>query len=192
MTISVVIFALIAGLLIGVVGAVLFIVIAVGFALIILLPTLFLTTAAATFIWLWGLGGYYIIKWFNKKEVPGIHTEMNGSIEDNLKGRLSSITGQRGQQDDTSGGTKEEGDGGAKENGAPKHANRGAKQPHHDVKGGGGKGMNGVGDKLGSAGKSAGVDMGNPKEATDVGKHAGKVTNTAGGAKGAVSGVTGL
>lgn len=107
MTITVVIFALLAGLIIGLLGAVLFIVACVGFALIILLPTLFLTTAAATFIWLWGLGGYYILKWFNQKEIPGIHTDLKGGVEDGIKGQLGALTGDDGPQGDPNGAPKE-------------------------------------------------------------------------------------
>ena len=189
MTISVVIFALLAGLIIGLLGAVLFIVAAVGFALIILLPTLFFTTAAATFIWLWGLAGYYILKWFNEKKIPGIHTEMKGGIQENMEGQLDSITG-KGKPPGDPNGEKTEGDGKEnKANGAPKGG-----KDHHG--GGAGKGMNGAADKIGNAGKSTGVDVGNPKEAADVGKHAGKATNAAqnaaGGAKGAVGGAVGL
>lgn len=189
MTITVVVFALLAGLIIGLVGAVLFIVVCVGFALIILLPTLFLTTAAATFIWLWGMGGYYILKKFNKKEIPGIHTDLKGG-PGGLKEQLGALTGAGGPQGDPNGGEKKEGDG-AKENGKPKEANGGPKHPG-GYKGGAAKHMNGAADKVGSAGKATGVDVGNPKEAADVGKHAGKVTNAAQGVKGGVSGATGL
>ena len=187
MTITVVIFALLAGLIIGLVGAVLFIVVCVGFALIILLPTLFLTTAAATFIWLWGMGGYYILKKFNKKEIPGIHTDLKDAPA-GLKEQLGAITGEGGPQGDPSGGEKQA-DGRAKENGKPKEANGG---PKHPAKGGATKHMNGAADKVGSAGKASGVDVGSPKDAADVGKHAGKVTNAAQGVKGGVSGATGL
>ena len=196
MTISVVIFALLAGLIIGLVGAVLFIVVCVGFALIILLPTLFFTTAAATFIWLWGVGGYYIIKKFNKKEVPGIHTDLKGG-PGGLKEQLGAITGVGGPQGDPSGGENQSGEeekqanGGPKENGKPKEANGGPKYPG-GYKAGATKHVNGAADKVGNAGKSTGVDVGNPKEAADVGKHAGKVTNAAQGVKGGVSGATGL
>lgn len=183
MTISVAIFALLVGLILGLLGAVLFIVAAVGFAVIILLPILFFTTAAATFIWLWGLAGYYILKWFNKKDIPGIHGDSKGGIQGGLEEQLGAITGK--------GGPKGEADGdGEKEGGEGKEANG---KPKEQKKGGAGKGgMNGVADKVGSAGKSTGVDVGNPKEAADVGKHAGKVTNAAGGAKGAVTGTVGL
>lgn len=194
MTISVVIFALLAGIIIGLVGAVLFIVTCVGFALIILLPTLFITTAAATFIWLWGIGGYYILKKFNKKEIPGIHTDMKGGVQDQVMGQLGGITGEGGPQGDPNGAGKEDGEEEKSANGKPKGQANG--KPKEQKGGAAGKGMNGVADKIGSAGKSSGVDMGNPKEAADVGKHAGKATNaaqnTAGGAKGAVSGAVGL
>lgn len=193
MTISVVIFALLAGIIIGLVGAVLFIVTCVGFALIILLPTLFITTAAATFIWLWGLGGYYILKKFNKKEIPGIHTDLKGGVQDQAMGQLGGITGEGRPQGDPNGADKEDGEEEKSANGKPKGQENGKPK---DGKGGAGKGMNGVADKAGSAGKSSGVDMGNPKEAADVGKHAGKATNaaqnTVGGAKGAVSGAVGV
>ncbi len=73
MSITVLVFALLAGILVGVLGAVLFTVFCLGLALLVLLPTLFMTTFAGTFIFLWGLGAYYIVKWFNQKEIPGIH-----------------------------------------------------------------------------------------------------------------------
>ena len=106
MTITVVVFALLAGLIIGLVGAVLFIVVCVGFALIILLPTLFFTTAAATFIWLWGLAGYYIIKKYNKKEIPGIHTDLKDAPA-GLREQLGALTGVGGTQAEPNGGEKQ-------------------------------------------------------------------------------------
>lgn len=84
MTITVVLFALIAGLLVGLIGALLFIVFALGFALLILLPTLFFTTFAATFIFLFGLGAYYIVKWFNEKSIPGIHTPLTEGVKEKM------------------------------------------------------------------------------------------------------------
>ena len=72
MTISVVVFSLVGALLIGLLGSLTFISVVVGFALLILLPVLFVTTFTAAFIWMWGVGGYYILKWFNKKGIPGI------------------------------------------------------------------------------------------------------------------------
>jgi xanthosine utilization system XapX-like protein len=95
MTLTIVIFALVAGILVGLLGALLFIVAALGFALIILLPTLFFTTAAAVFFWLWGMGTYYIVKWFNEKPVPGIHTELaEGVKEQSGLGDLPGLNGE--------------------------------------------------------------------------------------------------
>ncbi|KAL9112889.1 MAG: hypothetical protein Q9227_002966 [Pyrenula ochraceoflavens] len=111
MTLSVAIFALVGGLLVGLVGAVLFIAFAAGVALIVLLPTLFFTTTAASFIFLWGLGTYYIVKWFNKKDVPGVHKSLGegvadqsglggiaGDIKDGVDGVKDGITQQQQQQ----------------------------------------------------------------------------------------------
>ncbi|KAF2004531.1 hypothetical protein P154DRAFT_395821, partial [Amniculicola lignicola CBS 123094] len=69
-SITVFLFALIAGLLIGLLAAVLFSLFMVGVALLFVLPTIFLTTFAATFIFLWGLGGYHLLKWFNDGNAP--------------------------------------------------------------------------------------------------------------------------
>ncbi|KAL8987783.1 MAG: hypothetical protein Q9169_008652, partial [Polycauliona sp. 2 TL-2023] len=91
MTITVVVFSIIVALILALLAAVLFSVACVGFALVILLPTLFITTAAASFIWLWGMGAYYILKWFNKKEIPGIHKPMDEGISGELG--LDALTG---------------------------------------------------------------------------------------------------
>ncbi|KAL8954395.1 MAG: hypothetical protein Q9183_007145, partial [Haloplaca sp. 2 TL-2023] len=56
MTITVVIFSLLAALILALLAAVIFSVVCIGFALIILFPTLFFTTAGASFIWLFGVG----------------------------------------------------------------------------------------------------------------------------------------
>lgn len=81
-TVGVCVFALLGALIIAVLGAVLFTVVMAGFALIILLPTLFITTFSAAFIWLWGVGAYYLVKWFNDKPVPGIHTSLKDGAMD--------------------------------------------------------------------------------------------------------------
>ena len=80
MTITVFVFALVAALVIGLLGALLFTAFCVGVALLVLLPVLFITTFAGAFIWLWGVAGYYILKWFNKKDIPGIHTSLPEGI----------------------------------------------------------------------------------------------------------------
>ena len=160
-TITILVFALLAGLVIALLGALLFTAAAVGFALLILLPTLFITTAGASFIWLWGVAGYYILKWFNKKEIPGIHKPLAGGIAEETG--LDAIT------EDLPGGDV---------NGAPKEEE--GKQANGSAKAGGGGGGGGEKPdpkKAADIGKVAG-------KTGDVGK----VKDVAGGAKGAVPG----
>ncbi|GAB1736767.1 hypothetical protein NU219Hw_g8798t1 [Hortaea werneckii] len=64
-TLTVAIFSLVVGLLLGLLAAILFTLFCVGLALTIVLPTVFFTTMAACFLFLWGLGGYYILSWGN-------------------------------------------------------------------------------------------------------------------------------
>lgn len=85
--ITVFLFALIAAILIGLVAALLFTVLMVAVALIVVLPTIFLTTFTATFFFLWGLGGYYILKWIN----DGGPAPNGKAIGD----KLNSLTGGR-------------------------------------------------------------------------------------------------
>lgn len=85
-SVTVFLFSLITALLIGVLAAVLFTVFMVGVALLVIIPTVFLTTFTATFIFLWGLGGYYILKWFNEGEAPDGTT---------IGEKLNSLTGGR-------------------------------------------------------------------------------------------------
>ena len=95
MSITVLVFALLVGIIVGVLGAVLFTVFCLGLALIVLLPTLFITTFAGTFVFLWGLGAYYIVKWFNQKEVPGIHEGGKESMKKQLGlDNLPSLNGE--------------------------------------------------------------------------------------------------
>ncbi|KAL8948056.1 MAG: hypothetical protein Q9222_005723 [Ikaeria aurantiellina] len=149
MTITVVVFSIIAALILAVLAAVVFSVVCVGFALVILLPTLFITTAAATFIWLWGVGSYYLLKWFNKKEIPGIHKPLGDGVAGDLS--LDALTGDKAPP--PSG--KENGH--AANGSANGHAKEGKRPP-----------------KLDGVAKSTGVDIGDPKKAADVGKIAGK------------------
>lgn len=87
-TITVLIFAIIVALVIGLLVAVGFTIFAVVTALVVLFPTVFFTTLAATFFFLWGLGGYYLMKWFNKGESPA---PQGSAIGD----KLNSLTGNR-------------------------------------------------------------------------------------------------
>ena len=180
MTITVVVFALIAALLIGVLGAAVFIVICVGIGLIILLPTLFVTTFAAAFIWLWGVGAYFIIKWFNQKEVPGIHKPLDEGI--NGMG-LDALTGSGKPPGDphAANGTSEKA-----ANGEPKGGPGAKKASQRKIPG------------VDEVGKATGIDISDPKKAADVGRVLGKtqdvgkakemIDGAAGGAKGVVPG----
>ncbi|KAL9004779.1 MAG: hypothetical protein Q9188_002414 [Gyalolechia gomerana] len=173
MTITVVVFSIIAALILALLAAVLFSVACIGFALIILLPTLFITTAAASFIWLWGLGAYYILKWFNKKEIPGIHKPMDEGMDGGLG--LDALTGDKAPPSEKANG----------------HAANGSANGHpKDGKKTGATGKVPGGDKVNGVAKSTGVDVNNPKDAADVGKIAGKTGNL-GQANNAVSGVKG-
>lgn len=86
-SITVFIFSLVAALLIAVVAALLFTVFCIIVALVIVLPTIFITTLGATFLFLWGLGGYYILSWFNSAN-PAKPGEALGD-------KLNSLTGGR-------------------------------------------------------------------------------------------------
>jgi len=87
-TITVFVVSLVAALLIGLIAALLFTVFMLLVSLFIILPTVFMTTIGATFLFLWGLGGYFVLKWFNDGETPA---EAGKAIGDSL----NSITGGR-------------------------------------------------------------------------------------------------
>ena len=115
-TITVLVFALLVALIVAVLGVVVFTVLAVGFALLFLLPTLFFTTLAASFMWAWLAGGYYLLKKFNQRDIPGIHKPLGDSLN------LDALTGKGAPPGQINGGTKEseEKDGDAGLNGAVK------------------------------------------------------------------------
>ena len=74
-------FALLVAIILALLGTVLFIVTVAGFCLIFLFPVLFVTTGVATFLWLWGVGCYYLLKYFNKTDIPGIHVPLKEGLE---------------------------------------------------------------------------------------------------------------
>ena len=105
-TITIALFAIIVGLLLGLLAAVLFIVFAVGTALLFVLPTIFFTTMAATFLFLWGFGGYYILRWANgdKKDQPApeggaIGDKLNNLTGGRLTGFMSAAKDERAKND---------------------------------------------------------------------------------------------
>jgi hypothetical protein len=90
-SLTVFIFALVVGLVLGILAAVVFTLFAVGIALTIVLPTVFFTTMGATFLFLWGLGGYYALKWANGDSESDSKEGGNNTIGD----KLNSLSGGR-------------------------------------------------------------------------------------------------
>ncbi|KAI5364893.1 hypothetical protein Slin15195_G044310 [Septoria linicola] len=91
-SLSVFIFALVVALIVGLLAAVLFTVFMVSIALFFVLPTVMFTTGAACFLFLWGLGGYYILKWANGDRGSG---GGQASGNDTIGHRLNNLTGGR-------------------------------------------------------------------------------------------------
>lgn len=119
-TLTVFVFSLVAALLVGLLAALIFTAFAVGVALLIILPTVFMTTMAASFLFLWGLGGYYIVKWFNEGESPAKPGEAIGDKLNSLTGgRLDFVMNPKGNTkgNDPPDESKKKGDGHA--NGSP-------------------------------------------------------------------------
>lgn len=94
-SLSVFIFAIVVALIVGLLAAILFTVFMVGVALIVVLPTVMFTTGAACFLFLWGLGGYYILKWANG-DFKGKDGSANPAPEGQSIGdQLNRLTGGR-------------------------------------------------------------------------------------------------
>ncbi|KAI7204909.1 hypothetical protein KC316_g13351 [Hortaea werneckii] len=111
-TLTVAIFSLVVGLLLGLLAAVLFTLFCVGIALTIVLPTVFFTTMAACFLFLWGLGGYYILSWGNSaggsgeeggdgkaSEGQAIGDKLNNLVGGRLSGFMSSARAEEAKGD---------------------------------------------------------------------------------------------
>lgn len=202
-TLTIFVFSLIVALLVGVLAALLFTAFMVGVALLVILPTVFLTTMAASFVFLWGLGGYYILKWFNKggqaPEGKAIGDKLNSltggrldflmdgarTMQSKAQGyaHINGVDAEKGQGQARGGGEKaEKGQTPPKLNGEKKDATTPQKKA-----------------QMPEVAKKA-----NPVQVTDqVGKQAGNVTGqldgvkgkagtVVGGTKGTVGGLTGL
>ncbi|KAI7472041.1 hypothetical protein KC357_g5884 [Hortaea werneckii] len=109
-TLTVAIFSLVVGLLLGLLAAVLFTLFCVGIALTIVLPTVFFTTMAACFLFLWGLGGYYLLSWGNSAgggeqgdgkapEGQAIGDKLNNLVGGRLSGFMSSARAEEAKGD---------------------------------------------------------------------------------------------
>ncbi|KAI9700329.1 MAG: hypothetical protein M1836_002344 [Candelina mexicana] len=114
-TLGVLVFSLVAALVVGVLAALLFSAFCIGIALLVLLPVLFITTFGAVFVWLWGVGAYYLLKWFNQKPVPGISkgSEGNKTEKSEIPGE-SQNGGPRGPPKEKQHGGKPHGEGNKK------------------------------------------------------------------------------
>ena len=195
MTISIAIFAILVALILAILGSVVFILFWAGVALMFLLPTLFVTTAIATFIWLWGMGTYYILKYFNEKPIPGIHTSLKDGIIDNLGAdneithQLADLTGQKIEGSGEEKGTEER-----KKIEEAQKEQGGGKQKQQQQHGGGKENRSAGGGGGGDNKKEGGGMNGHapdPKKAADVGKQAGgKASDAANGVKDKASGAT--
>lgn len=88
-------FSLLVGIGGGIIAAVLFTITCVGIALSFVFPIIFFTTMVACFLFLWGLGGYHLIKWINggdeESAKEGQPLLESGSIGDSL----NALTGGR-------------------------------------------------------------------------------------------------
>lgn len=142
------------------------------------------------------MGAYYIVKWFNQKEIPGIHTSWKEGLSGLTDGLGGLGSGEKAAKEEANGepnkGRADHVDG---EDGEGEEKGEVQKKR---VKRRDGEGKNGPvddvvdkvpQDKVKDTGKKAGVDTENldPKEAADVGKVLGKT----GDVKKATEGVTG-
>jgi energy-coupling factor transporter transmembrane protein EcfT len=182
-TITVFVFSLIAALLIALLVALLFTVFMVGVALLFVLPTVFITTMAASFIFLWGMGGYYILKWFGEPGGAADGEAIGDKLNNLTGGRLGFLMEGAKENavpnDHLHGGPKYEGNA----NGKAEKGNKEEKEGLIGGKDGPAK------DVTKKAGDVTGAAKGATKHVDGVKDKAGGVTGTA---KGAVSGVTGL
>lgn len=174
-SLTVFIFALVVALVIGLLAAVAFTLIAVGAALFFVFPAVLFTTGAATFLFLWGLGGYYILRWANndkKEQKSGQAGGQSMAIGDVVNrwsgGRLQGLTG----------GTS------AKEQGSDEQMNGSAKEESKGMQAASQaqKSINETQRHVGNAASRAGA----------VTKPVSNVTNTAGAVKGGLGGATGI
>ncbi|KAK5009595.1 hypothetical protein BJ546DRAFT_1076354 [Cryomyces antarcticus] len=204
-TLTVFVFCLVAALLVGVLAALLFTAFAVGVALLVILPTVFLTTMAASFIFLWGLGGYYIVKWFNKGDGAAAD---GGAIGDKLNsltgGRLnflmdgvksqSGAASVKSEKPSATSANHTNNTNSNEKSAAAKHE-KAAPETNGTPKSGGGVGAHAK--KVGDVAKQADLNKVTKTANLDgvtgkAGNATGQLQNTVGSAKGYVGGATGL
>jgi hypothetical protein len=108
-SLSVFIFSLVVALIVALLAAVIFTLFMVAVALIIVLPTVMFTTGAACFLFLWGLGGYHLLKWANgdgesgdSKDAPegqAIGDHLNRLTGGRLSGFMEGARSQNSKKD---------------------------------------------------------------------------------------------
>jgi hypothetical protein len=111
LTVGVLVFSLVAALVVGILAALLFTVFCVGFALLILLPTLFITTFTGVGVWLWGWGAYHIVKWFGSSDTEQL-TKLSSGLTSKFLGKPpgeEEDTTQNGDEDEKSPPSHEQG-----------------------------------------------------------------------------------
>lgn len=205
-TLTVFVFSLVAALVVGLLAALVFTVFMVGVALIIVFPAVFFTSLVACFLFLWGLGGYYIFKWFNKGDTPAapgsaLGDKLNQMTGGKLNFMMSNAReGEKKRETDPSHGTAPPSENDFKNSMNPNAAAQNIQKGMNGAASNAQKAMNGgvngatsnvqkgVNGGLNSVGKSTGLDG-----VTGKAGNATKTTSgTVGTAKGAVGGLTGL
>jgi hypothetical protein len=178
-TITVFVFSLVAALLIALLVALLFTVFMVGVALLVVLPTVFMTTMAASFIFVWGMGGYYILKWFGE---PG------GAVDGEAIGdKLNNLTG--GRLGFLMEGARDSAEPNDHLHGGPKYEGKGEKGSTDEKAGLIDKDESPAKAITNKAGGATSAAKGTTKHVDGIKSKAGGATGTA---KGAISGATGL
>lgn len=137
------------------------------------------------------MGAYYIIKWFNQKDIPGIHTSWKEGLSGLTDGLSGVGSGGKAPEEEANGapnkgGADHEEDGEDETKGAvqkKRAEKRDREVPVHDIA------DKVPQDKVKDIGRKAGLDTENldSKKAADVGKLAGKT----GDVKKATEGITG-
>lgn len=181
-SIVVLIFSLLVGIILGVLAAVLFTVFCVGIALTIVLPVIMFTTAAACFLFLWGLGGYYILKWANgdkgdekAPEGGSVGDKLNSLTGGRLTGLMDSAKDEQAKGDISGFNDKHTKPAPAQHKQQPNGSAHKEKPEHHE------KAQKEVGNAASKATKATGVDSAHKQAA-----------NATGTVKGGLSGATGL
>ncbi|KAL1967648.1 hypothetical protein VTN77DRAFT_2905 [Rasamsonia byssochlamydoides] len=86
LTVGVLAFSLVAALVVTVLTALFFTAFCVGFALLLLLPTLFVTTFTGLGVWLWGWAAYHLFRWFSGADTEQRLTKLRSGLASSVLG----------------------------------------------------------------------------------------------------------